>query len=281
MRFVRNVEADEAWRAQHHLKDLPPACALTALQEQGRLDAIVNFIGVGDPARAVALGAGILDLTRHYDEMVLAYLRRHPSCRYLFLSSGAAYGSDFERPATENTQASFPINNLDQRHWYGLAKFHAECRHRATPDLAIGDIRIFSYVSRSLDVGSRFLLADIVRALSNGRTLMTSAQDLTRDYVCPQDLFSLMWLMLTGDPANGAVDVYSQAPVGKMELLAHLGQRFGLRHALVDAPAGVNATGIKPNYFSENRKAAEFGYSPQFDSLTAVTSTVGHLICQP
>lgn len=45
----------------------------------------------------------IFDVTLRFDEMVLNYLKNHPACRYLFLSSGAAYGSGFNEPANRDT----------------------------------------------------------------------------------------------------------------------------------------------------------------------------------
>ncbi|MBP0598375.1 NAD(P)-dependent oxidoreductase [Herbaspirillum sp. LeCh32-8] len=279
-RFVRDLEADAAWRRIAGADNVPAALPLADFDTAGSFDAVINFIGAGDPARAAALGKSILDITRQYDELVMSYLQRHPACRYLFLSSGAAYGADFEQPADVSTPASFPINDLGAQHWYGLAKFHAECRHRASPELAIADIRVFSYISRNLDIDSRFLVTDIARALASDQTLSTSRQDIMRDYICPEDLFALMRSVLAAAPANVALDCYSRAPVGKMQLLEHLAAQLGLRHALIDAPAGVNATGLKPNYFSNHRKAAQFGYSPRFDSLTAVTDAIGHILSQ-
>jgi nucleoside-diphosphate-sugar epimerase len=279
-RFVRDVDADAAWREAAGGAGVPAARALAGFDAAESFDAVINFIGAGDPARAAALGESILEITRRHDELVMSYLQRHPSCRYLFLSSGAAYGADFEQPAEATTRATFPINDLGPRHWYGLAKFHAECRHRASPGLAIVDLRVFSYVSRSLDTGSRFLVADIARALASDQTLVTSAHDIRRDYICPDDLFALMRSVLAAPAANLALDCYSLAPVGKMQLLEHLGRRHGLRHARTDAPAGINATGLKPNYFSNNRKAARFGYAPRFDSLTAVTDAIEHILSQ-
>ncbi|MBG7620174.1 NAD(P)-dependent oxidoreductase [Herbaspirillum sp. AP02] len=279
-RFLRDPDGDVAWRTQAGLHAVPAGHHLHEWTQRPAFDAIVNFIGAGSPARATGLGANILELTAHYDDMVVAYLQRHRGCRYLFLSSGATYGSDFVVPARHDTVASFPVNALDQRHWYGLAKFQAECRHRARPELNICDIRVFSYVSTSLDMNSRFLLADIVRTLAEGGTLDTSSQDIHRDYISPPDLFALMHSMLMHAPCNTAVDVYSLAPVGKMQLLDHLSKRFGLRYELVERATGLNATGIKPNYFSENRKAAEFGYLPRFDSLSAVIHTVDQLLSQ-
>ena len=121
-----------------------------------KFDAVINFVGVGNPAQAVAMGNSIFDVTLRFDEMVLEYLRAYPECRYLFLSSGAAYGSGFSEPANRDTPAIVPINNLAPHEWYGVAKLHAECRHRAHPELSIIDIRVFNYFSRTQDIGSTF-----------------------------------------------------------------------------------------------------------------------------
>ena len=51
------------------------------------------------------MGNSIFDVTLRFDEMVLEYLQAHPACRYLFLSSGAAYGSGFSEPANRDTPA--------------------------------------------------------------------------------------------------------------------------------------------------------------------------------
>ena len=48
-------------------------------------DAILNFVGIGNPAQAVAMGASIFDVSLQYDELALNYVRQHPECRYIFL----------------------------------------------------------------------------------------------------------------------------------------------------------------------------------------------------
>ena len=132
-------------------------------------DAIINFVGVGNPAQAIAMGNSIFDITLRFDEMVLDYLQTHPNCRYLFLSSGAAYGSSFNEPVNRDAPAIVAINNLVPQDWYGVAKLHAECRHRSYPELPIIDIRVFNYFSRTQDISARFLITDILRAIRDPR----------------------------------------------------------------------------------------------------------------
>jgi nucleoside-diphosphate-sugar epimerase len=234
-----------------------------------QFDAVINFVGVGDPARAVQMGKEIFTVTDQYDNLALNYLRSHPTCRYIYMSSGAAYGSNFTAPVTEASSAEFPINGLRPQDWYGAAKFQAECRHRALPDAAIVDVRVFSYFSHRQAPAARFFLSDILRALHDGSVLEVAPDDMLRDYLTPADFFQLIDRILQAPPCNTVVDCYSRAPVGKFELLAALQDAFGLQHSIVGDQARVNATGPKAHYYSHNRRAEQlFGYVPGDSSLS-------------
>jgi nucleoside-diphosphate-sugar epimerase len=232
-------------------------------------DAVINFVGVGNPAQAVTMGNTIFEVTLRFDEMVLDYLKTHPACRYLFLSSGAAYGASFNKPADRDTVATVAINHLAPHEWYGVAKLHAECRHRAYPELSIIDIRVFNYFSRTQDIEARFLITDILRAIRDKTVLKTSSDYMVRDYLHPSDFYGLVSALLAAPPANAAVDCYSRAPVDKPALLAAMQEKFGLQYEIVDA-AGINATGSKPHYYSLNTSAADFGYQPCLTSIEGI-----------
>lgn len=240
-----------------------------------QFDAIINFVGVGDPARAVQMGKEIFTVTEQYDNLALDYLRSHPACRYIYLSSGAAYGSNFAAPVGEASQAVFPINALRPQDWYGAAKFQAECRHRALPEASIVDVRVFSYFSHRQAPQTRFFLSDILRAMHSNSVLEVAPDDMLRDYLTPPDFLQLIDRILQAPPCNAAVDCYSQAPVGKFELLAALGKTFGLQHSVVGDQVRVNATGPKAHYYSLNRKAEHlFGYMPGDSSLSGVVREI-------
>ena len=241
-------------------------------------DAVINFFGVGNPAQAVAMGSSIFDITLRFDEMVLDYLKTHPACRYLFLSSGAAYGSSFNEPATRDTAATVAINNLAPHEWYGVAKLHAECRHRAHPELAIIDIRVFNYFSRTQDIEARFLITDILRAIRDKTVLKTSSDYIVRDFLHPSDFYGLVSALLAAQPANAAVDCYSLAPIDKPTLLVTMQEKFDLQYEITEVTAGVNATGAKPQYYSLNTKAEYFGYQPKLSSLKGVMQEMEALL---
>ena len=241
-------------------------------------DAIINFVGVGNPAQAAAMGASIFDVTLQYDELALNYVRQHPECRYLFLSSGAAYGSSFNEPVTCDTKAKIVINHLESHEWYGVAKLHAECRHRAHPELHIIDIRIFNFFSHTQDIEARFLITDILRAVRDKTVLKTSSDYIVRDYLHPSDFHQMVSVLLSATPTNMAVDCYTRAPIDKPSLLAAMQEQFGLRYDVVSTKAAVNATGNKPHYYSLNRIAADFAYQPRLTSIDGILLSAAKLL---
>jgi nucleoside-diphosphate-sugar epimerase len=275
--FARRPEAVKEWLASRGASNRCVVADFAEFNHDERFDALINFVGVGNPAQAVAMGASIFDVTLKFDELALEYVRRHRDCRYLFLSSGAAYGARFDEPVDENAPSIIAINSLKPQDWYAVAKLHAECRHRSLPDLPIVDIRVFSYFSRTQDISARFFISDIVRAIHAGDTLVTSPENIVRDYLGPDDFHRLITLVLAAPATNDVVDCYTKAPVDKMTLLSAMQQRFGLSYEVTTAPVGINATGAKMNYFSKNRKAEMFGYVPSVTSLEGVlheTATV-------
>ncbi len=275
--YARRPDVVAQWLTRVGLAGRYVVADFAAFSTDEHFDAILNFVGVGDPAQAAAIGATIFDVTLQYDELALNYLRQHPSCRYIFLSSGAAYGASFDAPVDANTKATIAINNLQPQDWYAVAKLHAECRHRSLAHLPIVDIRVFNYFSHTQDMAARFLITDIVRAIRDKTVLKTSSAYMVRDYLHPSDFYGLVSAILTAPAANAAVDCYSKAPVEKSTLLEALQQSFGLQYEVVQNCADINATGRKPRYYSLNTGAAKFGYSPTLTSLRGVLDETSHV----
>ena len=268
--YARRPEIVSQWLAGVGLVGRYAVADFAAFSADQHFDAILNFVGVGNPAQAAAMGASIFDVTLKYDEMALDYVRQHPDCRYIFLSSGAAYGSSFDEPVTEKTKAIIAINNLQAQDWYAVAKLHAECRHRSLPHLPIVDIRVFNYFSHTQDMSARFLITDILRAIRDKTVLQTSSDYIVRDFLHPADFYQLVSVLLAAPATNTALDCYSKAPIDKPTLLAAMQEKFELQYEITETRAGVNATGSKPHYYSLNTRAADFGYQPAFNSLQGV-----------
>ncbi|MFH2139934.1 MAG: NAD-dependent epimerase/dehydratase family protein [Pseudomonadota bacterium] len=267
--FARRPDVLGEWLTAAGLPDRYPVSDFSELA-QHEFDAVINFVGVGNPAQLLEMGSSVFDITAHFDEMVLEYLDSHPACRYLFLSSGAAYGSNFAEPARRDTPAVIRINDLAAHEWYGVAKLHAECKHRAHPELHIIDIRVFNYFSRTQDINARFLVTDMLRAIRDKTVLKTSSEYIVRDYLHPSDFYRLVTSLLAAPAANAVVDCYSKAPIDKPGLLQAMENEFGLRYEVTESHAAINATGGKPHYYSMNKRAADFGYQPELDSLEGI-----------
>ena len=276
--FARRPEAVTNWLNSVDLQGRYSVKDFAAFNTDEHFDALLNFVGVGDPAQAAAMGASIFDVTLKYDQLALSYLEQHPRCRYIFLSSGAAYGSSFEAPVDENTKAMVAINNLQPQDWYAVAKLHAECRHRSLAHLPIIDIRVFNYFSHSQDMSARFLITDIVRAIRDKTLLKTSSDYIVRDFIHPSDFYKLVVALLASPASNAAVDCYSKAPIDKPALLAAMQDHFDLCYEVITTNASVNATGNKPHYYSLNTKAADFGYQPNLTSLDGIKQEIQLLL---
>ena len=115
-----------------------------------------------------------------------------------------------------------------------------------------------------------FLITDLVRALKNNDLFITSSENIVRDFITPPDFFRLIESIINFKAINSVVDCYSKLPVDKLSLLAAMKERYGLRYKLSDSLISVNSTGVKANYFSLNKCAENFGYSPAKSSLESI-----------
>ena len=276
--YARRPEVVTQWLSSIGLAGRYVVADFAAFSTDESFDAVLNFVGVGDPAQSTAMGATIFDVTLKYDELALDYVRKHPDCRYIFLSSGAAYGASFDSPVDENTKAVIAINDLHPQDWYSVAKMHAECRHRAMAHLPIVDIRVFNYFSHTQDMEARFLITDIVRAIRDNTVLKTSAANIIRDFLHPSDFRRLISAILAAPATNVAIDCYSKAPIDKISLLEKLQLKFNLQCENFNNTIGVNATGNKTYYYTLNKRAEEFGYKPMLTSLDGILYEIDLLI---
>jgi nucleoside-diphosphate-sugar epimerase len=265
--YARRPDAVTQWLISVELTERYVVADFSNFNIVEHFDVILNFVGVGNPAITAKMGASIFDITLKYDELALGYVRQHPSCQYIFLSSGAAYGSTFDAPADAETKAIIDINKLQPQDWYGVAKLYAECRHRALPNLPIIDIRIFNYYSHTQDMEARFFITDMVRALRDNLILNTTSEIIFRDYIQSNDFYNLVKAILESPKKNIALDCYSKEAVDKITLLESMKTCFKLKFNIIENNSLINATGSKKNYYSNNKKAEEFGYIPKNTSL--------------
>lgn len=243
-------------------------------------DVLINCVGVGSPVKLANTVSQIIPLTETFDNLILEYLKGRPDALYVNFSSGAAYGTDFSSPAIETTSAKWHINNITPEEYYGIAKLYSETKHRAQKDFRIVDLRIFGYFSRFIDLDANFLLTEILTCVKSGGHFETSPMNITRDYLHPQDLFSLVNTCINKAMINDAYDAYSIKPATKMEILDYFSREYGLKYTIHDKQVTPGPTGFKDNYYSLNKKAESLGYFPKFTSMDTISQEAKNILNQ-
>lgn len=226
--------------------------------------AIINFVGFGSPRRALRERDSIVDVTREYDYKALDYLAQNSRTKYIFVSSGAVYelsdkyGDGFLSHAKEA--------DIGKHELYAFAKLEAETRHRAMESRTIFDLRVFNYVSARQSVADGFLFTDIVDALLQKHTLITSPQDIERDFTDSRNFADLVFTLLENS-GNCHVDLYSAGSTTKFKLLEELQRTAGLRFEVREGESKAEPTGLKVQYLARSRHAESLGYVPRSGSI--------------
>jgi len=276
--FGRNIELLEKWINSENLNEKYQAQKYTEFVNHQKYDVIINFVGIGNPIKAQKMGGDIFQITEQYDDMALDYIKQHKETKYIFLSSGAVFGGDYQEPVNENTVATVDINNLKSTDWYAISKLYAEAKHRSLSELSIVDVRVFNYFSHTQNMNARFLITDIVHAIKNKEVFKTSADNIIRDFITPPDFYRLIQAIIDFKPTNIALDCYTKSPVSKFDLLPELEGMFGLKYEIDKGVDIINATGGKINYFSINRAAKNIGYKPKCTSLGGIFKEINFYI---
>jgi nucleoside-diphosphate-sugar epimerase len=270
--FARRPQAVADFLRENGLPEEWARGSLDRLAADGAVyGGVLNFVGVGDPAKAKAMGASIFEATHTSDRAALRLLEAAPATPYVFMSSGAVYGTRFDAPADADTPSCVPVNQLGPQDFYTVAKLHAEAVHRSCQGRTILDVRIFNYFSRRLDPSARFFVTDMIRAALEDRVFETADVPMYRDFLHPDDFTDLLLACLAAPPGtNMPIDAYSRAIINKRELLELMAGEFGLRYRFTAGGDTVKATGAKPCYYSANRAAAALSYEPRYTSGEAV-----------
>lgn len=232
-------------------------------------DLMINFVGGSDPALITSMGKDIFIITDHYDQLAISYLKKNNKCKYIFISSGAAYGDVFsDAPASALTKSNFDLNNLTPADYYGAAKYITEQRHRALSEFNIIDIRIFSYISKRQNLDSKLFLPQVISAIKNKTEFLTSDEEMWRDYIGQKDFYRFTEVIANYEEINSAFDCCSKSPIEKIQLLKILGEMFELSYAFTQD----NVPGKHPKqyYFSEKKLEEHYGYFPEYDSLELI-----------
>jgi nucleoside-diphosphate-sugar epimerase len=277
--FARMPERVREFLASIHR---PDSAEVQNLREfaSGSYDVVINCIGIGRPSQLQEDTVSIFRLTETYDNLVIDYLHDHSSCLFLNLSSGAVYGTSFAEPVDDSTVAAIDINHLKSEDWYGIAKLHAEAKHRALPNLRIIDLRVFAYFSRFIDLEARFLLADAITSIRQNRVLETGPENIVRDFLHPIDLHGLMMKCIDTSAHNNVFDACSREPITKFQALDYMAQQYGLKYNVTASARPLSVTGLKMNYYSTSTKSHSVGYIPRYTSLDCIRIETDAILTQ-
>lgn len=246
-------------------------------------DVIINCIGIpgvkGDPNRP----SDVFDIHERWDNLILQYLNRNQKALYISMSSGAVYGRNFQRPVDETSCLLQGITEISPADFYAVSKLNCEAKHRAHDALSIVDLRIFSYVSKFIDLNSNFLVSEIITAMKNKKTFITNDQNISRDYLHPEDMMQIISLIISrwkeAGLINDVFDAYSQKQIAKMDLLESLAKKFNLQYEIrKDRTVDASATGFKMHYYSLNKKLKQLGYEPRYSSLETILKVFGEVL---
>jgi len=263
--FARSAERVKDFLASINCDKRYFVGGLTGFDKE-KYDVIINCVGTGAPASLKDAGTSIFELTEKYDDTVLDYLTGSEESVYINFSSGAVYGEEFLSPADVASKNSIRVNEIDSSHYYSIAKLNSEAKHRSYQGLRIIDLRIFAYFSRFIDLKAKYLITEIIKSIKNKSVFRTGDDNIVRDYIGHEDLFSLVSRCIESG-TNAAYDVYSRKPVEKFEILKSFHEKFGLNYEISKTINPPGPTGAKDKYYSKNRKAQSLGYEPKYDSL--------------
>lgn len=247
----------------------------------GRFDVVINCTGAGTRRSLRGEYWKWFAVTEEFDNLALRYLREiNKECLYISFSSGMIYGRP--PPAEIGKDSAWPIqpNNITDADYYGIARLNAEAKHRAFADLHIVDVRIFSFFSRYIDLQDNYFLIDAANAIRQKTPLKTARSNMVRDYIHPEDLYSLLRAIIRKRALNTALDAASAKPVDKEALIQWLQNRFDLQIVFSDAWS-ESPTGAKNRYCPPRGDAEALGCAPRYTSLETVEAEMPLLVNSP
>jgi len=246
-------------------------------------EVIINCIGISNLKGIKNSGQEIFNIHEAWDNLILEYLERNKNSLYINISSGAVYGKYFQNPVTENSCLLNGVIEISPTDFYAVSKLNAEAKHRSFEKFSIVDLRIFSYISNFIDFNSNFLVSEILKAIKGKQIFITNVQNISRDYLHPEDMMQIIDLVIKQWKEvgfiNDAFDTYSKNPITKMDMLKSLAEKFKLKYEIkTETNVDSSATGFKMNYYSVNKKLKKLGYEPQYSSLDAILKVFGEVL---
>jgi nucleoside-diphosphate-sugar epimerase len=242
-------------------------------------DVIINCVGVGTLNKHRGDYPAYFMVTEEYDNLAIGYLyQKSPNALYISFSSGAVYGREHSAPVEEHSVNHVKVNQIEPQDYYSIVRLNAEAKHRAFHWLNIIDLRVFSYFSRFIDLADGYFITEVLNCILGKKVLVTDNVNMVRDYLHPDDLYSMIHRCLDAGKINAAFDVMSSKPIEKQEILHYFSSIYGLKHETSQSLGKSSATGSKRIYCSTYHAATRIGYHPQFSSLDTIKHEAEHIL---
>ena len=279
MLFSRNYKKTKEWIENNNLNTNCTPFEYKQFNKSHSTDAIINFVGAGDPQKVIDYGKEIIKINKLYDDKIMNYLKINSNVHYIYLSSGSVYATDFAVPIKSVTETPKNIKVYKNLNPYSAAKLSSELIHRQSKHLVITDIRVFNYLKERDIENEKSLIGEIIKCIMSNKRFSTPQKEIFRDYINSQLFFEGIESILK-KPLNRAYDFYSKSPVSKSKLLIHLNQKFNLQyHIEIDILKKFESpTGFKSHYYSLDKSLGEIGYFPRLSSLEVIDEVVKNYV---
>lgn len=213
---------------------------------------LINCIGIGTPKKAETLSNSIYDVELEWNAKCLSYINKNPNMYYFYLSSGAA-----RYPFNDGSIYSKTKNEIEYIN-AGYARTF--------------NLRVFSFLSKYIDLDSGYFITDIIKAIKEHKTFVTTESILVRDYLSPIDFYNfIVYIYQNKDTMIKTIELYSKEPIEKKEVLEYFKNKYGLSYRL----EGRNAFTYKSVYVNYHYLSE---FEPSKTSIEAIEETASFFL---
>jgi len=264
-----------AWESLHMVKGDVRELDSSLLAPNGSLDFVIHGATSASKVLNEESPLEMIDVIVRGTERVLDLARRNGAKRFLFLSSGLAYGrQDVDCPALAEGQMGH-LDALDSKAAYGNAKHFAEhlcLQYGLAYGLEVSIARLFAFVGPLLPLDAHFAAGNFMRDGLAGKTIRIQGDGTPlRTYLHAGELAHWIWTLLVKASPSEVYNVGAGEIVSIRELAETVAQLCS-----VDVHVeGIPVPGRPPaRYVPDIRKAADLGLKPRWNLEESLRRTL-------
>lgn len=196
-------------------------------------------------------------------QQVLNLAARCGAKRFLFLSSGLAYGTQSSQCTAVTEAMMGDLNSLDPKGAYGNAKHFAEhlcIQHGLAFGFEVCIARLFAFVGPLLPLDAHFAVGNFLRDGLAGRAIQVQGDGTPlRTYLYAGELSHWLWTLLAKGKPGEAYNVGSDEVVSIRELAEAVAIQCGVPVHVAGIP---HAGRLPARYVPDIQKAGDLGLRP-------------------